>query len=350
MPVAQRLRRRPRRRRVRTRTTRLLGHAVTLATDGPSVRLACAVLILLPPERGQGRAAPGQAARPRRRCPPRRSPTPRAVLDALVDLCRADPERGRDGASGLGPPSCRPGRAATPACARAPTARADPIYTGVLYDALGLTALCPPPPGAGRRPGSRSSSSLFGLVRPGDRIPAYRLSGDASLPGLGSVAGIWRDPRPGRSREAARPRAAGRPPVHDVRRVLAAAGPTSRRGWRPCGCCTRSDGRRTGGQPLQQGHQGPDRPRAARGRRATRAPRRRLADLLARPRLDRRGRSARPAGHPARRGRQRGLKRAHQRGGRVEQVDAGGQRVVEPHRRSGGSPPWPGLAEERDAP
>jgi cytoplasmic iron level regulating protein YaaA (DUF328/UPF0246 family) len=36
-------------------------------------------------------------------------------------------------------------------------------------------------------------SSLFGLVRPGDRIPAYRLSGDASLPGLGAVAGVWRN-------------------------------------------------------------------------------------------------------------------------------------------------------------
>ena len=30
------------------------------------------------------------------------------------------------------------------------------------------------------------------MVRPGDRIPAYRLSGDASLPGLGPVAAVWR--------------------------------------------------------------------------------------------------------------------------------------------------------------
>jgi cytoplasmic iron level regulating protein YaaA (DUF328/UPF0246 family) len=33
---------------------------------------------------------------------------------------------------------------------------------------------------------------VFGLVRPGDRIPAYRLSGDAALPDVGSVAGAWR--------------------------------------------------------------------------------------------------------------------------------------------------------------
>ena len=39
----------------------------------------------------------------------------------------------------------------------------------------------------------RVTSSLFGLVAPTDRIPAYRLSGDAVLPGLGTVAGVWRD-------------------------------------------------------------------------------------------------------------------------------------------------------------
>jgi hypothetical protein len=31
------------------------------------------------------------------------------------------------------------------------------------------------------------------MVAPTDRIPAYRLSGDAALPGLGTVAGVWRE-------------------------------------------------------------------------------------------------------------------------------------------------------------
>lgn len=73
----------------------------------------------------------------------------------------------------------------------APTARADAIYTGVLYDALSFADLSP---AARRRATGRVAvvSSLFGLVRPGDRIPAYRLSGDVTLPGLGPVAGVWR--------------------------------------------------------------------------------------------------------------------------------------------------------------
>jgi cytoplasmic iron level regulating protein YaaA (DUF328/UPF0246 family) len=73
-----------------------------------------------------------------------------------------------------------------------PTARADAIYTGVLYDALGFDTLSP---AARRRATARVAitSALFGIVRPGDRIPAYRLSGDATLPGTGSVAGAWRE-------------------------------------------------------------------------------------------------------------------------------------------------------------
>ena len=55
----------------------------------------------------------------------------------------------------------------------------------MLYDALGLGTLST---GARRRATSRVrvTSSLFGLVAPSDRIPAYRLSGDATLPGLGT--------------------------------------------------------------------------------------------------------------------------------------------------------------------
>src|SRR5690606_10471620 len=36
------------------------------------------------------------------------------------------------------------------------------------------------------------ASALFGLLSPADRIPAYRLSGDAALPGVGTLASNWR--------------------------------------------------------------------------------------------------------------------------------------------------------------
>lgn len=73
----------------------------------------------------------------------------------------------------------------------ASTARADTIYTGVLFDHLGLATL---DAGAKRRATSRVAvtSSVFGMVRPSDRIPSYRLSGDTRLPGLGGVAAHWR--------------------------------------------------------------------------------------------------------------------------------------------------------------
>src|SRR5919204_649935 len=50
-------------------------------------------------------------------------------------------------------------------------------------------------PAASRRAASRvlMTSSVFGLLRPTDRIPAYRLSGHVTLPDVGTVASVWRD-------------------------------------------------------------------------------------------------------------------------------------------------------------
>lgn len=112
-----------------------------------------------------------------------------AVLDALVDLCRADPALA---AQTLGVPKTQPELIGLNAALRtAPTARADRIYTGVVYDALSFDTLSP---AARRRAAARVlvTSSLFGLVSPADRIPSYRLSGDAVLPALGGVAAHWR--------------------------------------------------------------------------------------------------------------------------------------------------------------
>lgn len=148
------------------------------------------MLILLPPSEGK--------TAPRRGAPldlsvlssPALGPAREQVLAALVGLCSGDPAEAAT-VLGLGPSQAD--LVDRNALLRdAPTARADKVYTGVLYDALDAATLSP---AAKRRASSRVAvvSSLFGLVRLGDRIPAYRLSGDVSLPGLGPVAGVWRE-------------------------------------------------------------------------------------------------------------------------------------------------------------
>jgi cytoplasmic iron level regulating protein YaaA (DUF328/UPF0246 family) len=69
----------------------------------------------------------------------------------------------------------------------APAAPAAEVYTGVLYERLGLPQL---PLAARRR--VLIASALWGVVRPEDRIPYYRLSAKARLTRIGPLAGFWR--------------------------------------------------------------------------------------------------------------------------------------------------------------
>jgi cytoplasmic iron level regulating protein YaaA (DUF328/UPF0246 family) len=61
------------------------------------------------------------------------------------------------------------------------------VYSGVLYDRLGLPGL---PVKARRR--VLIASALWGVVRPDDRIPYYRLSAKARLAKIGPIAAYWR--------------------------------------------------------------------------------------------------------------------------------------------------------------
>jgi cytoplasmic iron level regulating protein YaaA (DUF328/UPF0246 family) len=146
------------------------------------------VLILLPPSEGKSVPTRGRPLDLTTLGSPVLTPARELVLDALVELA------GRpDAAQLLGLGATQADLVDLDARIRtAPTARADAIYTGVLYDALDLPGLAP---AARRRAATRVAvvSSLFGLVRPSDRIPSYRLSGDVTLPGLGPVAGVWRE-------------------------------------------------------------------------------------------------------------------------------------------------------------
>lgn len=105
----------------------------------------------------------------------------------------------------------------------APSLPAGECYTGVLYDALDLANLDP----ASRRRAQRRIvvvSALYGAVRPADRIAPYRLSMAVSLPGVGPVAGVWREPL-----DAELTSAAGRGLVVDCRSSTYVAA------WRPGG-------------------------------------------------------------------------------------------------------------------
>lgn len=146
------------------------------------------MLILLPPS--EGKTAPRRGARldlPALSFP-ELTDARAEVLDALVALCSDDPVKAGE-VLGLGPTQAD-AVTRNAALRMAATTRADRLYTGVLYDALDLATL----DAAAKRRAGRwllVTSGLFGFVRPGDRIPAYRLSGDVSLPGLGGVARHW---------------------------------------------------------------------------------------------------------------------------------------------------------------
>lgn len=73
----------------------------------------------------------------------------------------------------------------------APAAPAIEVYTGVLYEALDFATL---PPEAKQRADDSImiASGLWGMVKPGDRIPAYRCSIGVQLPVLGGMLPYWK--------------------------------------------------------------------------------------------------------------------------------------------------------------
>ncbi|RVW03770.1 peroxide stress protein YaaA [Rhodococcus spongiicola] len=72
-----------------------------------------------------------------------------------------------------------------------PTRPALERYTGVLFDALDAGSLTKAQreKALGRL---AMGSALFGAVRAGDSIPAYRLSGGSKLPGFGTLQSLWK--------------------------------------------------------------------------------------------------------------------------------------------------------------
>ena len=144
------------------------------------------MLVLLPPSEGKatgGRRAPLDLAALSH---PELTPVRARLVDAVQDLARRDLPALQ---SALG---CSSEQAALDAdLTTSPTLPALQRYTGVVYDNLGYASLTG---GARRRANSTLlvCSALFGLLRPRDPVPAYRLSGGTALPGLGGLAALWR--------------------------------------------------------------------------------------------------------------------------------------------------------------
>ncbi len=147
------------------------------------------MLVLLPPSEGKTRPVTGAPLDPASLSFPRLAPTREQLLRTLVKVCAGNPKRAAE-VLGLGPTQAE-ALEIDAALWTEPTARADHVYTGVLFAALDLPSLDP----SARARADETlavASALFGLLRPSDRIPAYRMSGTVSLPRLGPVAGRWR--------------------------------------------------------------------------------------------------------------------------------------------------------------
>lgn len=183
------------------------------------------MLILLPPSEGKAAARSGRPLRLESLALPALGEARSAVLDALVGLCSGDEDKALE-VLGLGE-GLRGEVARNAALPTAPAMPAERVYTGVLYDALGLATLDQ----AARRRARRSLlvfSGLWGAVRVGDRIPAYRCPIGVRLPGVGPLAAHWRGPmREAMAEATASP--AGRRLVLDLRSAAYGAA------WRPAG-------------------------------------------------------------------------------------------------------------------
>ncbi|WP_329042255.1 peroxide stress protein YaaA [Streptomyces sp. NBC_01422] len=179
------------------------------------------MLVLLPPSEGKAASGRGAPLKPESLSLPGLADARAAILDELVELCLADEEKAR---VVLGLSEGLRGEIAKNAELRtAGTRPAGEIYTGVLYDALGLATL---DTAAKRRAGQSLLvfSGLWGAVRVGDRIPSYRCSMGVKLPGLGALNAHWRAPM-----ASVMPEAAGDGLVLDLRSSAYAAA------WKPSG-------------------------------------------------------------------------------------------------------------------
>lgn len=145
-------------------------------------------MILLPPSETKAAGGTGAPLAIEALSFPELNATRRTLVDALVTLA-ADGAASRDTLGLSGRQDHEVGRNAR--LLDSPTMPALCRYTGVLYDALGADGFTRAELARAHRR-IAVASALFGVVRAGDPIPAYRLSGGNSLPGIGTLRRAWR--------------------------------------------------------------------------------------------------------------------------------------------------------------
>ncbi|MFI8994892.1 peroxide stress protein YaaA [Streptomyces sp. NPDC053542] len=179
------------------------------------------MLVLLPPSEGKAAGQAGDPLDVAALSLPGLTAARETVLTELVELCAADAGKAQEV---LGLSEGLKGEVAKNAALRTAGARpAGEIYTGVLYDALGLATLAP----EARALAERSLlvfSGLWGAVGIADRIPSYRCSMGVKLPALGALGAYWRGPM-----AEVMPEAAGDGLVLDLRSAAYATA------WKPKG-------------------------------------------------------------------------------------------------------------------
>ena len=158
------------------------------------------MLILLPPSEGKTRPPHGAPLDLESLSFPTLTPVRAQLLRMLIKMCSGNPKNAME-ALGLGPTQAE-AIEINAGLDEEPTARADEIYTGVLFS---ISTCRPSIPHRAHAPTShwRSRAPCSASYGPSDHIPAYRLSGDGSLPRLGTVASRWRTPLPRVLRDAA---------------------------------------------------------------------------------------------------------------------------------------------------
>ncbi|MEU4162056.1 peroxide stress protein YaaA [Actinoplanes sp. NPDC026670] len=151
------------------------------------------MLILLPPSEGKTPAPDGPPVDPSSLWLPSLAAARTRVLKRLVALCGRTSARSiADSLAVLGLSDGQRGEITrNTELLTAPAAPAAQVYTGVLYEALGAAELA----GAEKDWLDRTAvvfSGLWGVVRLGDAIPAYRCSVGVTLPGIGGLTPYWK--------------------------------------------------------------------------------------------------------------------------------------------------------------